>query len=105
MYPYRCGVASSLLSAASDYVAQEKEGQLNSQTQTVLELDVDRSNLIARSLYAKSGYFPKFSWINLLNHRQRMYKIIGSEQVESVPNRDTYTSKLQLNWIFASNGI
>ena len=79
---------------------------MNSQTQTVLELDVDRSNLIAKSLYVKCGYSPKFSWINLLNHRQRMYKVVGSEQIEKVVlNRDIYTPKLELNWIIASSGI
>ena len=84
----RCGVASSLLRAMTDYVILEnnklaEKNESDMLQHVTLDLDVDRSNANARSLYVKSGYSPKFSWRNLANHRQRMSKEIQIRSVRS----------------------
>lgn len=99
----RCGVASSILRAVADYVALEnyklpETNECNKLQYVILELDVDRSNEKARSLYIKNGYSPKFSWRNLANHRQRMSKEIQVRPARSeLPQSTEYrTSVIKL---------
>jgi hypothetical protein len=103
IYTIRCGIASSILCAIADHVALEnykltetKEG--NNLQYVMLDLDVDRSNEKARSLYIKNGYIPKFSWRNLANHRQRMSREIQVRPARSeVPQSIEYrTSAIKL---------
>ena len=103
IYTIRCGVASSLLRAINDYVVLEnyklaEKNESNMLEHVILDLDVDRSNANARSLYVKNGYSPKFSWRNLANHRQRMSKEIQVRPVRSESPQNTVyrTSAIKL---------
>ena len=82
---FRLGIATTLLEAVGDYVTLEKRKLLVERkcsfTSATLELDVDRSNPSAQSLYFKNGYLTRFSWGNLLNHRQKMYKMVKVESI------------------------
>jgi hypothetical protein len=103
---HRCGVASTILREVVNHVSLEKISLLGqkkcSQSDPILELDVDRSNSRAKALYMKDGYCPKFSWCNLLNHRQRMFKIVKMQlDVPDICNAG-YTSIPKEPWTFAA---
>jgi ribosomal protein S18 acetylase RimI-like enzyme len=82
----RRGVASKLLSAVEDFITNENKASLLPRLEyghtsiSMLELDVDRNNPPAINLYNKCGFLPTFSFSNLLNHRQKMFKIVQLRQ-------------------------
>jgi ribosomal protein S18 acetylase RimI-like enzyme len=82
----RRGVASKLLSAVEDFITSDHKELLLQRLEygqtsiSMLELDVDRNNPPAINLYNKCGFLPTFSFSNLLNHRQKMFKIVQLRQ-------------------------
>ena len=97
-------MASSILREVVNHVTVEKISLLKqnrcSQSDPILELDVDRSNFRAKALYIKDNYCPKFTWCNLLNHRQRMFKVIKIQP--SIPDicNSGYSSISQETWTY-----
>lgn len=94
----RCGVASKLLKGVEDFIKSDRSELLQQRREyghmslSMLELDVDRNNPPAINLYNKCGFLPEFSFSNLLNHRQRMFKIVQLQAPTS-----TTTSILEMN--------
>lgn len=105
----RCGVATALLDSVGEYVASEKSRLIHEKKcwhrEAILELDVDRSNLSAKALYIKNGYFPRFSWGNLLNHRQKMYKLLKVNQVASQSTPISFEAQINTENSFLNYGI
>ena len=105
----RCGVASALLDSVEEYVnGEQARFSLENRhlpPEAILELDVDRSNLSAKSLYTKRGFLPRFCWGNLLNHRQKMYRTLKVHQVASENNPSAYGAKLNLESLTFNYGI
>ena len=105
----RRGVASALLDSVGEYVTGEQtrfsRENRHFSADAILELDVDRSNLSARLLYSKSGFLPRFSWGNLLNHRQKMYKTLKIDQVAAENSQSSSKEKIKLKSLTFNYGI
>jgi ribosomal protein S18 acetylase RimI-like enzyme len=84
----RKGVATRLLAAVLDAVTT---GSLAAQEMRV-ELDVDKSNHVAKHLYEKAGFKPvpavEFFLEGLLTHRTRMRRIIKRDREHTRPERE-----------------